>query len=213
MSTPDAFSPPRPHPLLLLTGLAILLALLALGFAFGREGAHYATLAARANTFSPTPALITGNGLRQESRNHLPDVRFSYTIQGKSYEGSNFYNARAFRDNKLASRESGRYKINQEVTVFVDPQDPKTALLTRDVNMVEGGLRLGFGALCLGAAIAAAIGMWRAYKRSIAMAYGRYLLAQGKATRQAERERHAHKRRQPAPNKPDLSEPGEHVTS
>ena len=182
--TPDDFQP-RASWGARLAALIFLAALGWMSWAFGSAGLTYVQIARGAPDFVAVQGKITSASLRQESQNHLPDVRFEYEHGGKRYEGTNRHSAESFRDAKLARRELQRYPSGHEVTVYVNPKAPKQATLSREISMAPGLLRLAYGALSLGAMIFSMVVFVRVSKRQRALARSKHMLAQARAQRAA----------------------------
>lgn len=181
----DGFIPPKTSLGARLAALIFLGVLAWMGWAFGSDGAAYVQIARNAPTFVATEGKITMASVRQESQNHLPDVRFEYTVDGKRYKGSNHQSAESFKDAKLASRELQRYKVDAPIQVYVNPKDPTQATLSREIPMTAGLIRLFYATLSFGVMIFSIFVFIRVGKRTRALARSKYLLEQERIKRQA----------------------------
>lgn len=175
MAHEDGFEVPRTSWFLKLTILAIVVALSAVGTGFAREAVDTLRLAHDAPTFTTTSGTITRASVRSEGRDQVPEVKYEYTIKERVYQGSNRYTASSYRDSKLASRDSARYKVGQELTVYVDARQPERSVLDRDVPLQRAYVRLGYAALFYGIALFSVITYFRSRKKVRVLAYAKHV--------------------------------------
>lgn len=182
----------RTSPLLVIVILAITAGLFTIGTGFGRDAWAGWSLSQDAPSFRPHKGKITHARTRNEGQDHVTDVAFRYTVDGKKYEGDNRATAKSYRDAMLASRDANRYKVNQEVTLFVDPKNPARATLSRDVPTSRALVRSIYAALFYGIGIFTLITFWRSRKKAKVLAYAKHLERQ----RQEDLERSRRERQQ-----------------
>lgn len=153
----------------------IIAGLLAIGTGFGKEAWRGWSLVKDAPTFEAMQGTITHARTRSEGQDQVTDVGFAYTIDGKRYEGDNHATANSYRDAMLASRDVGRYSVNQKITLYVDPHDPSRATLSREVPTARAVVRTIYAALFYGIAIFSLVTYVRSRKRARVLAYAKEL--------------------------------------
>ena len=154
---------------------ALIAGLLAIGTGFGKEAWRGWSLVQDAPSFEAIQGTITHARTRSEGKDQVTDVGFAYTIDGTRYEGDNHATANSYRDAMLASRDVGRYSVNQKITLYVDPHDPARATLSRDVPAARALVRTVYAALFYGIAIFSLITYVRSRKRARVLAHAREL--------------------------------------
>lgn len=165
-------------------GVLIYLSILAgLGWAFASQGIEYLSVANNAPKYTPIQGKISSASIRTEAKNHLPDIKFEYQVDGKTYKGSNRYGAQSYRDNVLARQHIQRYQVNKPITVYVNPKNPEEAVISQDISKVPGLMRLTFGLIAFGAMIFSIVVFYRVVKRKRALAYSKHVLALERAKR------------------------------
>jgi hypothetical protein len=128
------------HPVLLIVGLLIL--------ALGIPGACHITRKYRRKADATTswpntkgvilsskvkepPRSSSGSGRTQAT--HVPRIRYTYTVNGRKYEGSRHTIGHV--KGKTASEELvARFPKGKIVTVYYDPKDPSQAVLVRGMG-------------------------------------------------------------------------------
>jgi hypothetical protein len=62
----------------------------------------------------------------------MPEIRYSYLVDGKEYEGYNVsFDPEIRRNAALLRRLSEHYEVGEEVAVFYDPKNPGVSVLKR----------------------------------------------------------------------------------
>lgn len=176
------FVPPRPTITSRVVLVALLSGLLGLSSAFGSTALEHLQVVQGAPRYRAIQAKISQVGVHQEGNNSVPEVKFTYTIGGDRFEGSNKYEAVGFRDASLARKQIEAYRTGRTITVFVDPARPRRAVLQRDVPAARGLTRGAMALLFLGVAVFVLITARRADRKARAMAYTRYLRDQRDAS-------------------------------
>jgi hypothetical protein len=60
----------------------------------------------------------------------VPEIRYSYRVGGKEYEGNNVsFDPEIRRNAALRRRISEHYKVDEEVTVYYNPKKPWVSVL------------------------------------------------------------------------------------
>jgi hypothetical protein len=165
----------RTSPLLALMILALTAGLFTIGTGFGKDAWEGWSLSQDAPGFETMQGTIKHARTRSEGQDHVTDVAFRYVVDGERYEGDNKATARSYRDAMLASRDANRYKVNQKVKLFVDPERPERATLSREVPTSRALVRSVYAALFYGIGIFTLITFWRSRKRSRVLAYAKHL--------------------------------------
>lgn len=175
------FVPPKTSIFLHLVMGLLILAMGAIGTGFAREAWQGWSLSHDVAGFQPVQGHISKVSTRNEGQDHVPDVRYVYTIEGQRHQGSNHATARSYRDAMLASRDANQHTINQPITVFVDPHDADRSTLSREVPTERAMVRTVYAALFYGIAAFVAITHFRARKKAKILAYSRHLERQRQA--------------------------------
>lgn len=183
----DDFQPPSSSWALRLTILAIVVAFSLVGTGFARDAVQAILLSRAAANFASVQGKITRSSLRTQGNNQVPDVRFEYTVDGRTYEADNHLFAISYRDGRLASRATARYKVNAPITVYYDPKEPARATLAREHDLRGPLVRGAFGLLFYGIAIFAVVTFFRSRKKARALAYAKHLAKKREAALEAER--------------------------
>lgn len=155
--------------------LAVVLGLGTIGTGFAKEGVDAYFLSKDVTSFTSTKGEITRASVRSEGRDQVPEVKYVYSVQEQSYEGSNRYTASSYRDAKLASREANRYKVGQKITIYYDADKPSRSVLSREVPLQRAYVRLAYGALFYGIAIFSIVTYIRSRKKMRVLAYAKHV--------------------------------------
>ncbi len=60
----------------------------------------------------------------------IPEIRYSFLVDGKEYEGNNVsFDPEIRRNAALRRRISEHYEVGEEVAVYYDPKDPGVSVL------------------------------------------------------------------------------------
>ncbi len=146
-----------------------------LGTAFARDAWQGWSLVRDIDRFEEHPGVIVHARTNQEGKDFVTDIAFRYVVDQKNYEGNNHATAMSYRDAKLASRDANRYRANQKVTLYVDPQQPARATLSRDVPTGRSVVKSIYALLFYGIGIFSLVTHWRSRKKARVLAYAREL--------------------------------------
>jgi|WetSurMetagenome_2_1015567.scaffolds.fasta_scaffold00173_9 hypothetical protein len=70
--------------------------------------------------------------LRTGLGGHIPEIRYSYSVDGRDYEGANVSFDVEIRSNPtLLRRIAEHYEVGEEVAVYYDPKRPGVSVLRR----------------------------------------------------------------------------------
>lgn len=107
-------------------------------------GIHFARQQARKlATFRPVPAKVISSGVLSttadegESSGHTPDIRYTYTTGGKTYETNTVLASGNNGTGGLAWAEQvvEQYPDGTTTTAYIDPADPSKAFLIREASV------------------------------------------------------------------------------
>ena len=93
-------------------------------------------------------------GLAHYSTAHTPSVRYTYRVNGQSFEGTVISRSGSGRGTTLDAAQAciDKYRPQNQVTVLYDPADPKIAYL--EVGRSIGAwILLGFGLVWIGVGV------------------------------------------------------------
>lgn len=123
--------------------LIISIALAGIGLAFVGAAQHTASLPKFATQWTETKAVVTEAGLAGEEKHREPFVKYTYEVEGKSFEGERiFFSEGPFES--LSETENGirlvaavpdketltlEYGKGDTVTVYYNPRQPREAVL------------------------------------------------------------------------------------
>jgi hypothetical protein len=117
--------------------------------------------------YASTPGTVTHSEVKVErgSKNtsYKPVVTYQYEVAGQRYENQRIRFDQTEPGEKSANTLVARYPLNQQVTVYYDPQAPQTAVLERDLsagNFFAMVFLAPFNALAIGM-IGGALLWWR----------------------------------------------------
>jgi hypothetical protein len=82
-----------------------------------------------------------------DSTGYLPEVTYSYVVNGTGHTGKRIrFNRRQYVLKSRAQKELDRYPVNTGVIVYFDPQNPGDAVLIREATdsagLIVGGIAL-----------------------------------------------------------------------
>lgn len=111
--------------------------------------------------FEPVDARVVDSrlddGPERASRAFAPEVTYEYTFEGEEYTNSTVHPGGTWKTGNRERMEEivdeYRQKRGEEVTAYVDPDDPGTAYL-REGRLRHAYVSLGFGVLLLAVAVA-----------------------------------------------------------
>lgn len=104
------------------------------------------------------PCSITSTSVKETvlsgSSNYWPDIRYSFQLDSKEYEGKRYNFSNGTGDLNAANDVLQRYPIGDEITCWVDPDDPSQSVIDRSpgwfllVGLVPiAFIAIGFGGL------------------------------------------------------------------
>ncbi len=114
-------------------GLRLFLSLfLIAGIAIGVSAVSNYRLASETDLWPTAEGLVTKSESRGVAKKRRHNLRYSYTVDGRQYEGQRS----ALRDGLIKHRLSDRvslYPVGQYVTVYYSPEDPNFSILETGV--------------------------------------------------------------------------------
>ena len=109
------------------------------------------SLAAVAEQWKEIPCTILSSGMREVGNSdgpdsYVPDIRYSYKIDGQIYESRRVFLVSWGRDETTVKRFLGRYPVGASASAFVNPGDPTEAVLDKRFRLswLFSLLSLGF---------------------------------------------------------------------
>jgi hypothetical protein len=75
---------------------------------------------------------MTRSGTRPRTTIYVPEVRFRFELDGRTFDGERLFPAPRSGDQTWASRLVGKYPADRAVTAWVDPARPDAAFLERE---------------------------------------------------------------------------------
>lgn len=138
--------------------------------AFVKFGLGYSSL-----SYVEAPGTITQSELKTSGDKfpiYKPTIRYSYCVDGKSFDGERFSHKGPLisTDQAWAEGLMARFPLGQEVVVYVDQRNPTRSVLERGMNP-HWKTRLVIGLVLLGA------GLWITHLLSYLLRFCRWLAA------------------------------------
>jgi hypothetical protein len=100
------------------------------------------------SSWRQVPGVILTSNAESAYEGYLPHIRFDYTFEGSKYVGGQFKSAiLTYNWRGPSERVVGRYPPGTRVTVYVNPSNPKDAVLEPSVSGVI--YHVGVAAGCL----------------------------------------------------------------
>ena len=100
---------------------------------------HYYQIVADAFFHSPGWPTARGNVIKSyvrvappsgaSTRNVMPEVAYVYSVDGVNYEGNKIFFLEDGRGSAWSEDKIAKYKIEQQIEVFYNPQDPSISVL------------------------------------------------------------------------------------
>ncbi len=88
---------------------------------------------------------------RISERDYTVDVRYSYEVEGRRFEGDRLRYGNESHDSRASAREEqSLLAVGKEVQVYYDPKTPSQSVLIKGIGLSWLGMALGMMALVIG---------------------------------------------------------------
>ncbi|MEM9597289.1 MAG: DUF3592 domain-containing protein, partial [Acidobacteriota bacterium] len=81
------------------------------------------------------PCSITSTSIKEtvgpDGSTYWPDIRYSFQLDGSEYEGKRYSFRNATGDSRAANEVLQRYPVGDEITCWVDPDNPSQSVIDR----------------------------------------------------------------------------------
>lgn len=112
-----------------------------------QNAAHDTFVPVQARVISSRVATSTTGAGNTRSISYSPDIRYSYTHEGRDYESSSYWLTGETFGRSAAEDIVARYPAGQIAEAFIDPQNPQESVLNRErpeTRMIYGLISLSW---------------------------------------------------------------------